>query len=277
MKKIAVLITCYNRLEKTLDCLDLLFKCKIPDDIFLSVYLVDDASTDGTCESVRINFPMVNIIKTNGNLFWNRGMYLAFNKASEFDFDAYLWLNDDTSLYPDAISKLIDANDELFSRFSKYSILVGSTVGDNGFLSYGGSVSVSKLTPFKYKKVWSPDELVECEVMNGNCVLIPREIANKVGNLDYSFEHAMGDTDYALRARKLGFKVYVAPGYVGKCSVNAMKNTYVDRDLSLRDRWRHIKSRKGLPLKSWYIFTRRHGGVMWFLYFIWPYLKLIVK
>lgn len=34
--------------------------------------------------------------------------------------------------------------------------------------------------------------------------------------------------------------------------------------------------RKGLPWRSWLIFTRRHTGVMWPLYFAWPYAKLLV-
>lgn len=40
--------------------------------------------------------------------------------------------------------------------------------------------------------------------MNGNCVFIPSEIVNAIGNLDPIFSHAMGDIDYGLRAQKKG-------------------------------------------------------------------------
>lgn len=63
--KIAVLLTCFNRKNKTLACLKSLFGI-IPN---CHVYLVDDKSTDGTSEAIKQNFPQVKIIKGDGNLF----------------------------------------------------------------------------------------------------------------------------------------------------------------------------------------------------------------
>ena len=52
--KIAVLMTCYNRREKTLACLDALQKTSVSSgDIQLSIYLTDDGCSDGTAEAVR--------------------------------------------------------------------------------------------------------------------------------------------------------------------------------------------------------------------------------
>ena len=46
-------------------------------------------------EAVGKMFPQVHIIKGDGNLFWNRGMYMAWQAAiKEKDYDFYLWLND---------------------------------------------------------------------------------------------------------------------------------------------------------------------------------------
>ena len=45
---------------------------------------------------------------------------------------------------------------------------------------------------------------------NGNCVLIPQCVFKKVGNLDWTYRHAIGDIDYGYRVRKAGFKNYVA-------------------------------------------------------------------
>jgi glycosyltransferase involved in cell wall biosynthesis len=50
MIKIAVLITCHNRIQKTQTCLKSLFKQKKIENINLKVFLVDDGSTDGTKE-----------------------------------------------------------------------------------------------------------------------------------------------------------------------------------------------------------------------------------
>ena len=65
--KIAALLTCFNRKDKTITCLNSVLNI-IPT---CHVYLVDDASTDGTSEAIKQNFPQVNIIQGNGNLFWS--------------------------------------------------------------------------------------------------------------------------------------------------------------------------------------------------------------
>lgn len=67
--KIAAILTCYNRKEKTFQCLASLFEI-IPT---CKVYLVDDNSTDGTSTLIHQKFPQVYLIQGNGNLFWSRG------------------------------------------------------------------------------------------------------------------------------------------------------------------------------------------------------------
>lgn len=277
MISIAVLITSHNRREKTIACLKALSLSELPQDVKLEVILVDDGSTDGTPDAVRTDFPKVEILQGGGTLFWNRGMHWAFDHAMKIGFDFYIWLNDDTILYTDAISRLINMHGQLTKRHGLKVLVVGSTHDNEGRLSYGGSVASNKLRRFNYSKVWDAVEPVECHVMNGNCVLIPHAIVECVGNLDPVFEHAMGDTDYALRVRALGGRVFVAPGFIGQCSTNPNKNTYWDRELSLRDRWFHIIGRKGLPPRSFFAFMRRHGGPLWHVRFLWPYIRLLIR
>ena len=123
MKQIAVLLTVHNRREKTLCCLQNLFKQKLNSDFLMDVYLTDDGCTDGTPEAIREQYPKVIIIKGDGNLFWNRGMYTAWKKAAETqDYDFYLWLNDDTFLFNNAIQTLLKESSEKNNK----SIIVAS-------------------------------------------------------------------------------------------------------------------------------------------------------
>jgi GT2 family glycosyltransferase len=87
--RIAVLMTCHNRREKTLGCLRALFVNDLPHDTSLHVILVDGGSTDNTAEFVRTEFPQVDILLGDGNLFWNRGMQRAFARAMVARFDGY--------------------------------------------------------------------------------------------------------------------------------------------------------------------------------------------
>lgn len=73
-KRIAVLLTVFNRRETTLTCLESLFSGSVPEGYSIEVYLTDDGCTDGTTDAVRERFPDVRIVAGDGSLYWNRGM-----------------------------------------------------------------------------------------------------------------------------------------------------------------------------------------------------------
>lgn len=272
--RLIAVMTSFNRQPATLACLERFAEAARQAGIEPEAVLMDDGSTDGTAAAVRARYPWVEVLEGDGSLFWNRGMHRAQERAMGQAADYLLWLNDDTELLPDSITLLLKTERTL--RPGQGVIVVGSTADrETGRLTYGGHVAPKRGRPFTYQRVWHETEPVECHAMNGNVVLVPMRIARVVGNLDPAFEHAMGDTDYALRARAMGYRVFVAPGFVGYCSNNAASNTYLDASLPLPVRWKKMMSRKGLPPRSWRHFTRRHGGLAWPVYFVWPYFKLI--
>ena len=270
-----MLMTSFNRRAHTLLCLEKLFAQTALPEFTLEVILLDDASTDGTGDAVRARFPSVTVLAGTGQLYWNQGMRAAFAHALGRGFDFYLWLNDDTRLFPTAFETLFGCYRELREQGTE-AILTGSTCdGATGKRSYGGC---------RWKTGWKRElEPVEpsmsapvlCDTMNGNCTLIPSSVANEVGNLDPGFTHSFGDFDYGFRAAEAGFPVYAAPGFVGTCSDNARRGTWRDRSVSLRKRWAHLNSAKGSPFLEWTVYCRRHLGYLWPLYAVSPYLKTI--
>jgi GT2 family glycosyltransferase len=274
--RVVAVLTCFNRKPLTLACLDALAVAARRAGARLEAIVVDDASPDGTASAVRERFPWAVVIAGSGSLFWNRGMHKGFALALERPADHYLWLNDDTHLMPDALASLLAQSAALRSSLSAGVILVGATAEQGSQrVSYGGRVAASRLRPFNYHLVYSDHEPVPCDAIEGNCVLIPHDVAMRVGNLDPLFEHAMGDTDYGLRARSLGVRSFVARGIAGHCSPNPLSGTYFDTTLPLAERWKLVRSRKGLPVRSWRHFCRRHGGFLWPLHFAWPYAKVM--
>jgi GT2 family glycosyltransferase len=260
----------------TLACLGALGTAARYAQVDIEAIVVDDASTDGTAAAIRTEYPWVEVIDGFGALFWNRGMYVGFGVALRRPADYYLWLNDDTVLVGDALRSLLQQSEQLRRTEGTAVIVVGATAErSSGQITYGGRVRRSRWRRFNYQLVWDENRPVPCEAIEGNCVLIPREVAQAVGNLDPAFEHAMGDTDYGLRALRAGFRSFVGAGIVGYCSDNSTVGTHQDDLLSLRRRWQLLLSRKGLPMRSWLHFTRRHGGLLWPLYFSSPYVRLI--
>ena len=139
MKRIAVLMTCYNRVKTTLECLHKLYINKLPEGFSLDIWLVDDASPDRTGDKVKAEYPQVNVIRGSGKLFWCKGMRLAWEKAaSAYDYDGYLWLNDDVMLFSDGLSSLFKDMITIFQSGQECGVVVGTCVErKGGALTYG--------------------------------------------------------------------------------------------------------------------------------------------
>ena len=279
MRKLVVLMTCHNRKEKTLACLRALFAAEMPEGIGLEVVLVDDASTDGTGSAAAALDPRVCVHYGDGSLFWNGGMRLAFAESMKRQFDFYLWLNDDTTLVESGVRHLIGTYDSLREVHGDQLMIVGATRdSESNQLTYGGFLRSGGLfRPLALELVRPSEAPVPCDTMNGNCVLIPAVIPALIGNLDPEFNHGLGDIDYGLRANKAGCAIWVAAGFIGTCSRNVIAGTYLDRHLPLGLRIRAVFGIKGLPPKPWAIYTRRHSGIFWPLYWAWPYLKTAIS
>ena len=247
-------MTVHNRREKTLACLKLCYEQIEPlrSEYAFSVYLTDDASTDGTAEAVSREYPDVNIIKGNGSLYWNRGMCAAWNEAAKDAPDFYIWLNDDTLLRQGAFAALLENSSYLRHR----AILVGTAVDNSGNYSYGGRTKSGKIIP--------PDPTipVTCDIFNGNLVLVPKLVYEKLGTMDPFYSHSFGDYDYGVRAEKSGITSVVAPGILASCDRNPGLPAWRDASFSLKQRYAALMSPKGRPLKEQFIYDLRSAGVI---------------
>lgn len=264
---IAVLLTCHNRKNKTVECLYALHAQQgLNINYNLEVFLVDDNSTDGTAKQITVQFPKVKIINGNGNLYWNRGMYLAWKTASaEKNFDYYLWLNDDTFLFSNALNLLLLAK-------SENNIIAGATKSINSQLvTYGGFANTNlQLVP--------NGGLQECNHINGNCVLIPKAVFNLLGNLDPIFHHALGDFDYGLRARKQGIKLLLTSDFVGTCETHSTIPQWRSTSVNILKRFKFLYSpTSGCHPPQYFVFDKRHNGLgIAVLHFISIHLRAVM-
>ncbi|MFC3880940.1 glycosyltransferase family 2 protein [Algoriphagus namhaensis] len=263
--KAAILLTCFNRSEKTKACLENLFAQKLPNDLDLSVFVCDDGSTDGTSDMINNDFPYVSVVKGNGSLYWGGGMNLAWSEAKKSqDFDFYIWLNDDTFLNENAFLDFF----EDYTSINKTVILSASCSKPNTEeFSYGGLSDVGPILPNgKPQKV---------KYINGNLVLIPREIHQAVGKISKSYTHYLGDYDYGLRAKAAGFDCYTTSEYIAECDVNEIPY-WGDPNLPLAKRWEMAHSVKGLAIREYLAFKKyHHGSVVAFKTWVDTYLKIM--
>ena len=253
MKAIAILLTVHNRRENTLRCLQCV-NAQLPvSGVEVDIYMTDDGCTDGTAETVSKRFPDVHIIKGDGGLYWNRGMIAAWEAAAkQKGYDYYLWLNDDTYIFPTAISQMLQSAKETNDQ----AIIAGATQSeDNGTCTYGLMKEGTDhlLVPNGY--------LQEGHSLNGNFVLIPRRVYDALGMLDPHYHHAGGDTDYGLRAKEAGIKVLLDKAYCGYCEEHPTLSKWCNPDVPLPERWRNLNQPLGMPLTILFYHERRHYGL----------------
>ncbi len=275
---LGVIMTCFNRKALTVSALKSLYEQSEVDRVDMTVYLLDDASQDGTREAVSELFPEVRVSVGNGSLYWNGGMRRAFAQAMTDDHDLYLWFNDDTLLEEDALSRIITCALDA-QEHEGPTIVTGSTRDPKtDHWTYGGwRIKAEGLRFFLVPVYPSEDTPLNCDTVSGNFTIIPRAIAKEIGNLDASFQHQLGDWDYGLRAAKAGCRIVVAPGYYGKCADNAQEKTWRDDKSSLSLRWKHLMSPKGAPPAEWLLYITRHYGWRWIFYALSPYLKVLTS
>lgn len=274
MIKIAVLITAYNRAETTSHSIEALFEQEGINSLFeLTVYLVDDGSTDGTATVVRSKFPEVHMLHGDGSLFWGGGTALAYEHAKKSAPDAYLLLNDDTVVMNNALKRATALFIQLAQK-NKKRIVVGSTLGNQiNSVTYGGKKRTSRWHPFHYETVDPLDEPIRCLTFNGNFVLISEEVVGEIGFIDPVFRHRFGDIDYGLRASAAGAIVYVLAGYIGNCDRNPASLEWDNASRPLRERVKSFSDPKGLPLSQSKEFCKRHGGILWPVFWVLPVIR----
>lgn len=243
--KIAVLITCFNRCEITLRCLTHLFELRKDIDVFL----VDDNSTDSTYEKVGIDFPQVKIIRGNGNLFWNRGMRLAWEHAKINEYEFYFWLNDDVFLYKNAFDEILEC-----SNLNNHKAIISGVIetNDTNRIIYGGYDKNKRLILPKGK-------MRHIEFLNGNFVLVPDYVFKKLGNLDAHFHHDLGDVDYGLRAKEQKLNVFSTRIPIGSGEVNNICRSRLNNS-SIIERFKRLYSPLGSNPNIIFYFRMQHLG-----------------
>lgn len=243
---IAALLTSHNRKDLTLACLRSLYGI-VPG---VEVFLTDDGSTDGTAEAIGQEFPKARVIRGSGNLFWSRGMRKAWCEALKGDYDYYLWLNDDQVLYKGFFEELLEC-----MNIQGEDCIVSGLVEDfeHSRVLYGGYD--------EQKNMVLPNETPQpIYLLNGNIVLVPKSVVERIGILDPYYKHDLADLDYGLTAREHGIPVIATRKVVGMGYPNSPCRVRLWNS-SIFKRFKKLNSPLGSPLNRNFHFRRKHFGL----------------
>jgi len=230
--EILALCATYNRRDITLAALGSLKEQALPVGVRMQIAVVDDASTDGTPEAIRKNFPDVSIIGTSGGFFWAGAMRFGFKKF--WDPQKYtdlLVFNDDVILYNNAIYELINT-----ARYSENScggtIVVGAMKDpETRKITYGGLIKKPYRPSIYLERVSPTGNVQSVDTLNMNLALIDKNCLSQNEFIRAGFTHSLADYDFGLRAKKKGARLLLAPEFMGECSRNQANGTWEDSSL----------------------------------------------
>jgi GT2 family glycosyltransferase len=227
---VSIVVLNYNTREHLRTCLQAL-QSTVPtspegEGPRVEVFVVDNASSDGSADMVAAEFEQVRLICSPRNGGFASGNNLALRCAQG---DAVLLLNPDTLMPPRGVAGLLktlrehpeagivgpkllrpDGSMHLACRRSFPTPLVS-------FYRFSG---LSRLLPGsrrfgRYNLTFvDPDLPIEVDSVCGACMLVRREVIDRVGMLDERFFMYGEDLDWCLRTRQAGWTVRYEPSIV---------------------------------------------------------------
>ncbi len=191
----------------------------------IEVIVVDNASMDGTAETVRREFPQVKLIVNDENFGYTKANNIGIRQSRG---KYILLLNPDTIVKPNALQALIECAeahpdagiigakllnpDGSIQRSARSFPDIGAGLFRNTFLGrlFPNNPFVRRylLTDFSY------DEVREVDWVSGAAMLVRRELFERIGLLDERFWAYCEDVDLCWRAWQAGFKVLFCPNAV---------------------------------------------------------------
>ena len=220
--KVALVIPVFNRRETTLQGLQSLSRINT-DGLDVKIYVVDDASPDGTAHAIEENYPEVELLHGDGFLHYAGGTSLGMEAALEWNPDFIVTMNDDSVFHEYFLQRLIKtAQDNPNSIVGALLLLWDEPhkvfqVGQTWQTLYGGWRIPTDLTAFTV-----PQKPFEVECIVGNCVLFPVKAVIENGLMDGErFKYGWGDAQYLMRMRKAGWKLLIEPKSYVWCEPNS--------------------------------------------------------
>lgn len=214
LPKVDITIVNYNGGQIILDCLKSIFSLK--DNLDLTVWIVDNDSTDESLGEIKKRFPSVNLILNEENVGFGRAHNQALKKVTG---DFVLILNPDTRIESGVIEELVD----YLNLHPDVGAITPKIVFENGKTDLTAHRGFpTPLAAFKYYILKDEslyhltdrmsDQPHEVDAIGGAFFLTPGKVLDKVGLFDEDYFMYAEDIDLCLRIKEAGFKVIYYSG-----------------------------------------------------------------
>lgn len=185
----------------------------------IEIFVIDNASKDGSAEMIRQEFPEIHLIINKTNVGFGR----ANNQALPFVHGRYiLLLNTDAFVDPDTIQKTVD----FMESNPKTGILGVRLLGRDGVLQPSCRYFPTPINSFLFRTglnklftsvkmvddmTWDHDQVRDCDWVPGCYYLIRKEVIDQVGLFDTRYFLYSEEVDHCFSAKNAGWNVTYFP------------------------------------------------------------------
>ena len=209
----------------------------------LEMIVVDSASSDGSPEMVRQEFPWVNLISSQENLGFPRGNNAGIRQARGRHI---LLLNPDTVIIEDALPVMV--------HYLEQQLDVGGLGAQ--LLNRDGSIQSSRrrfptfltalfestwlenFAPTSIKRSYyaldlPDDETADVDWVTGACLMVPKRVIENVGSLDEGYFMYSEELDWCRRIKDAGWRIVYLPQakimhHIGMSSEQAVTDRHIN-------------------------------------------------
>ncbi|OGR00343.1 MAG: hypothetical protein A2505_08415 [Deltaproteobacteria bacterium RIFOXYD12_FULL_55_16] len=225
---VCIIILNWNGWEDTLACVASCRKLTWPN---FRILIVDNGSTDGSEEILRLNLPEEEIIQTGANLGFSGGNNVGIRRAMEDGAD-YVWLlNNDAVAAPVALTALVEAM-EVEPAIGIAGAKIYFHDDPRIIWSAGGQWKKGRLALRDWGRGLPDDdrfaELCELDSVSGCSMLVRSAAIREIGMMEEGYFLYWEDTEWCARAREKGYRVLFVPGahVWHKVSASAGQHTF---------------------------------------------------
>ncbi len=218
MYEVSIIIVSYNAREYLKQCLESVDRGL--DNLKAEIWVVDNASIDGSSEMIKGNFPQVKLIANKENIGFARANNSALKKCAA---PYILLLNNDTIITSGAIKKMVD----IMKENKKIGALGPKLLFEDGMvqISYGPMISLWNEAWQKFLQTRSrkkkgfiknyiekrSNKSYHPHWVSAACIMLRKEAIDQAGLFDENFFMYSEDVDLCHRLSQKGWKIFYTP------------------------------------------------------------------
>ena len=192
----------------------------ISNSVGATIYVADNASSDGSLDYLKENYPTVKLIDNGENLGFAGGYNKALEKLEE---EFFVLLNSDVEVTPnwlepiiqlfDSDSNIVACQPKILSYHDKSSFEYAGAAG--GFIDkFGYPFCRGRIFDSLENDNGQYDSVEEIFWATGACLFIRSKVYKELGGLDADFFAHMEEIDLCWRIKRAGYSIKVQPASV---------------------------------------------------------------